>query len=77
MLKIVSRYLNLEISIEKLDNMKEIVKKLEMDFDYSRVDLYLINRKIYFWKITFFAESGFGDFESREWDYKFGSYWIK
>ena len=82
-LKFVSKYPKLEMNMkelinkEKLEKMKEIVKKLGEDFNYSRIDLYLINEKIYFGEITFCAESGFGDFEPREWDYKFGSYWIK
>lgn len=82
-LKFVSKYPNLEMNMkelinkEKLEKMKEIVKKLGEDFNYSRIDLYLINEKIYFGEITFCAESGFGDFEPVEWDYKFGSYWKK
>ena len=80
-LKFVSKYPKLEMNMkelinkEKLEKMKEIVKKLGEDFNYSRIDLYLINEKIYFGEITFCAESGFGDFEPVEWDYKFGSYW--
>lgn len=80
-LKFVSKYPKLEMNMkelinkEKLEKMKEIVKKLGEDFNYSRIDLYLINEKIYFGEITFCAESGFGDFDPIEWDYKFGSYW--
>ena len=61
-------------SKEKLEKMKEVIKKLGEDFNYSRIDLYLINEKIYFGEITFCAESGFGDFDPIEWDYKFGQF---
>ena len=64
-----------EISEETLKEMKEIVKKLSKDFEYSRIDLYNVDGKIYFGEITFCPESGFGDITPIEWDYKFGSYW--
>ena len=44
------------INKEKLEKMKEIVKKLGEDFNYSRIDLYLINEKIYFERLHFGRE---------------------
>lgn len=82
-LRFVSKYPSLEVNVkglineENLEKMKEVVKKLGEDFNYSRIDLYLINEKIYFGEITFCAESGFGDFDPIEWDYRFGGYWKK
>ena len=64
-----------EISKETLEKMKKIVKELSRDFEYSRIDLYNVDGKIYFGEITFCPEGGFGDINPIDWDYKFGSYW--
>ena len=65
------------LTMEQLQKMKKLVKLLGEDFKYVRIDLYNVKNKIYFGEITFCHASGFEDFEPREWDYKFGSYWIK
>lgn len=64
-----------EVSIEILNKMKILVKRLAQDFEYVRVDLYNVNGKIYFGEMTFCPESGFGDISPLEWDYKLGHYW--
>lgn len=60
---------------EKLDEMLELAKKLSLDFEYSRIDFYEVNRKIYFGEITFTSEAGLAKFYPEEWDYKFGEMW--
>jgi len=60
---------------KEFTKLKEITKKLSEDFEYVRVDLFLINRKIYFGELTFGENSGFGRFSKKEWDEKFGNYW--
>ncbi len=47
---------------DNLDEMLDIVRRLSEDFDFSRVDLYNNNGKIYFGEITFHPESGYGMF---------------
>lgn len=55
--------------------MLELVKKLSVDFDYVRVDLYNVDGEIYFGELTFAHESGFGKFDSLASDKLLGSYW--
>lgn len=57
---------------ETLDLMKNLAEKLSLPFKYARIDLYQIERKIYFGEITFHPESGFKKFISDDFDYKFG-----
>lgn len=64
-----------EISEELLNKMKVLVKKLSEGFEYVRVDLYNVDGKIYFGEMTFCPESGFGNINPVEWDYKLGNYW--
>ena len=58
------------------EQMKDVAKKLSKDLPYVRVDLYLINHRIYFGELTFFHDGGAVALEPKEWEYKFGS-WIK
>ena len=60
---------------ENLDEMLTIVKKLASDFDYVRVDLYNINKKIYFGELTFTHASGYSKFSPNEYDRIWGTYW--
>ena len=49
--------------VDKPDNfeqMVDIAKKLSSDFEFSRIDLYNHNGKVYFGEITFHPESGYG-----------------
>lgn len=61
------------------DNLKEmcyLAEKIADGHPFIRVDLYNINRKIYFGEITFFPAAGLGRLEPEEWDYTTGG-WIK
>ena len=53
---------------EQLSEMIEIAEKLSKDFYLVRVDLYNINKKIYFGELTFTPVSGFEKFEKEEFD---------
>ncbi len=58
------------------DEMLRIAKKLANGFPYVRIDLYLINGKIYFGEFTFTHAGGFGRFVPDEWENIIGG-WIK
>lgn len=60
---------------EKLEKMIEIAKKLSKDFDYSRIDLYNLDGKIYFGEITFCPNSGLIKPNPEFWDLKLGEMW--
>lgn len=57
---------------EKLEEMKEIARKLSADFDYVRVDLFYVNNKIYFGELSFIVGGGFSPFDPQEYDKKLG-----
>lgn len=57
---------------EKLEEMLDISKKLSEPFPFVRVDLYYVNKKIYFGELTFFPKSGFGSFYPPKWNKKIG-----
>ena len=54
------------------DKMKDICRTLSKDMPFGRIDLYVINNKIYFGEITFFPMSGFGTFTPSEWNKRIG-----
>lgn len=58
------------------EEMKEVARKLSKGFPHVRVDLYLINNKIYFGELTFFHDGGIVALEPEEWEYILGS-WIE
>ncbi len=58
------------------EQMKEVARKLSQGIPYVRVDLYLINHKIYFGELTFFHDGGAVALEPKECEYTFGS-WIE
>ena len=60
---------------EKLDEMITIAQKLSKDIPFVRVDLYYINKKVYFSELTFTPGRGTGIFTPPEWEYKIGQ-WI-
>ena len=53
---------------KELDLIIGICRVLTTGIPFSRVDLYIVDDKIYFGEITFFPASGFGCFEPMEWD---------
>nr|WP_305123073.1 ATP-grasp fold amidoligase family protein [Clostridium perfringens] len=57
---------------KQLDEMIRIAEKLSEDFTYVRVDLYLVEGKIYFGELTFTPANGTDPFYPLEKDLKFG-----
>lgn len=60
---------------KKFEEMKKIAEKLSSGFDHVRVDLYLIEDKIYFGEMTFTNGNGFEKITPDDWDYKLGKLW--
>ncbi|WP_114808768.1 ATP-grasp fold amidoligase family protein [Vibrio cholerae] len=60
---------------DSLEEMLDIARKLAIDFDYVRVDLYLINNKIYFGELTFTPGNGFEKFSDPYADEYYGKLW--
>lgn len=57
---------------ECFDEMVTIADKLCKDKAFSRIDLYVVQGKVYFGEITFFPASGFRGFSPSEWNIKLG-----
>ena len=55
-----------------LNNMLDIVRILANNMPFVRVDLYLINDKIYFSEFTMFSDAGIARFYPYDWDNKLG-----
>ena len=55
-----------------LNEMKKTAEKLSKDFPYVRVDLYCINKKIYFGEMTFYPWTGYVQYTPDEFDYELG-----
>jgi hypothetical protein len=51
----------------------EIAEELSVDFDFIRVDLYLIDETIYFGELTNTPENGFGRIRPRSFDFETGA----
>lgn len=65
-------------TIEKpamLEKMIEIAEKLSEDFPMVRVDLYLVQSKIYFGELTFYPWSGYVQFTPDSFDFELGKEW--
>lgn len=60
---------------KQFEEMKKIAEKLSSGFDHVRVDLYLIEDKIYFGEMTFTNGNGFEKITPDDWDYKLGKLW--
>ena len=62
---------------EKLDEMISIARTLAQNTSFIRVDLYIVNGKIYFSEHTFYTDAGYSIFEPEEehWDEKLGE-WV-
>lgn len=70
-----SRVPNAEIEAPKpdrLEDMVEIARRLSDDFPFVRVDLYLVEDRIYFGELTFTSGGGMSSFEPAEWDRRLG-----
>lgn len=59
---------------EQFEEMRTLSQKLAAGFKHIRVDLYVVNKKVYFGELTFFDSSGFEAFNPPVWDYKFGEW---
>lgn len=54
------------------DDMKRVCRVLSSGIPFVRVDLYEVNRKIYFGELTFYPASGYGRFTPKEWEQTLG-----
>ena len=59
---------------EQYEQMTNIVKTLSEEIPHVRIDLYLINGKIYFGEMTFYHDSGFCRFDPDTYDMELGKY---
>ena len=57
---------------DRLDDMVEVARQLSEDFPFVRVDLYLVQDRIYFGELTFTSGGGMSSFEPAEWDRRLG-----
>lgn len=57
---------------KELDEMISIAQLLSKDFLQVRVDLYVINHKVYFGELTLFSGAGFSKYTPREFEMKLG-----
>lgn len=60
---------------DQLNEMLEIARKLSEDFDYLRVDLYNVEKKIYFGELTQTPRGGFFNYFNEKIDLKIGEMW--
>ena len=67
-----SPYKTLPSKPDALEEMIEISRKLSKGFAHIRVDLYYVNKKIYFGELTFYTAGGFIPFDPKEYDLKLG-----
>lgn len=58
-----------------IEEMSKLALKLAIGLSYARVDLYLVNDKIYFGEITLTPGSGFEKFSDEAIDIEWGKYW--
>jgi len=68
-------YPNYEKAVEKPDNLDkaiEIAERLSADFNFIRVDLYLLENEVYFGELTNYPGNGFKAFEPNTLNYKIG-----
>lgn len=59
----------------KIDSMINLSEKLSKHFDFVRVDLYIVEDRIYFGELTHYPESGLGRFSPDSFDFELGKYW--
>lgn len=69
------KYLNEDIPRPRnLKKILEIMDRLSEDFNFVRVDLFLIKNKIYFGELTFIPTAGFLQFKDEKENLKWGNY---
>lgn len=59
---------------KNLNKILKIIDKLSQDFNFVRVDLFLLNEKIYFGELTFIPTAGYLKFDDDKVDTIWGSY---
>lgn len=59
---------------ENINNAIEVAEKLSADFTFIRIDLYLLNKGIYFGEMTNYPGNGFIPFEPETLEYRVGSW---
>lgn len=57
----------------EFNQMKDVARQLSQGIPFVRVDLYLVDHKIYFGELTFFHDGGFVPLEPEVWEYKLGA----
>lgn len=57
---------------EAFDEMVAIAKKMSKDIPFVRVDLYEVNRQVFFGEMTFYHGNGIEEFRPEDWNVKFG-----
>lgn len=58
---------------KEFEEMRAVAAILSERFPFVRVDLYLVDHKVYFGELTFYPWSGYVQFDPDEYDYKLGS----
>ena len=61
---------------EQLEEMLMIASKLSKGMKFIRIDLYVINHRIFFSEYTFYSDAGLEKFYPSKWDKILGD-WIK
>ena len=70
-------FAKLNIDIKRPQNYKKIlniIDKLSEDFNFVRVDLYVLGSKIYFGELTFIPTAGYLQFDDAKIDLEWGNY---
>lgn len=60
---------------KEFELMKELALQLASPFKYVRVDLFLVDNRVYFSELTFCNDSGFGAFSDKKYDFELGALW--
>ncbi len=56
------------------ETMRQLAKKMSEEINFSRIDFYEVEDRVYFGEITFYPESGFEGFRPDKWDNEFGKW---
>lgn len=70
---IASNGLNPVTKPKHLNTMIEICRKLSCGIPFIRVDLYVVDNRVYFGELTFYPASGFGTITPDQWQYRLGN----
>lgn len=71
----ISKDIVLPVDKNIFSKMVNIARKLSEPFQFVRVDLYFVNKKIYFGELTFFDGGGYSGFINESDDIMFGEPW--